>query len=93
MLTGYRAPHSVGMKYRLRGLARLQTSQRKWTLPLPLRSNHKVLFELRTLAVGYATLLNKSLFNRLLQDTDTLFHISSIIARFHFLLRQFMANV
>ena len=32
MLTGCGASHSVGMKYRLRGLARWQTSQRNFVL-------------------------------------------------------------
>lgn len=93
MLTGYGASHSVFLKYRLRGLAHMQTSQRKFTSPLPEYSNHEVLFELRILTLGDATLLNQRLFNRLLQHTYTLFHISSIIARFHFLLRQLVADV
>ena len=36
MLTNHGAPHSCGMKYRLRGLARLRTSQRNFVFTVTL---------------------------------------------------------
>lgn len=58
MHTGYERHILFFSKYRLRGLAHMQTSQRKFTSPLLKYSNHEVLFELRTLTLRDATLLN-----------------------------------